>query len=58
MKELILGAVFLAVIIVLSVWARLDWVDQCVADGHQRYECEERYDRAHPPAPQVNVHHH
>ncbi len=57
MKELALGAVFVLVIIVLSYWARLDWIDQCTADGHQRYECEERYDRAHPPSP-VIVHSH
>ncbi len=58
MKEVILIVAFAIAFITIAIWARLDWVDQCVADGHQRYECEERYDRAYPPAPQVTVHSH
>ena len=52
----------LVALIAYAAWAswaeRADWVDQCVADGNKPYECEERYDRAHPPAPVTNVHTH
>ncbi len=26
------------------------WIDECTRDGNRRYQCEERWRRANPPA--------
>ncbi len=47
------GAFFLA-LVSLIIWVASEgvseqraWIESCVADGNKRYECEERYARAH-----------
>lgn len=60
MRESIL-IVIIGIAIVIGIAAigyaeRADWVDACVADGQKHYECEERYDIAHPPAHTIHTH--
>lgn len=45
----VIGAIFVAVgfIVVAGAEDRRTWIEQCIADGRKRYECEERYDAAH-----------
>ncbi len=39
-----------------EIGARRAWIEACVEDGNKRYQCEERWELAHPPRPSVTVH--
>lgn len=61
-QDAVLGTLFLIAVTVCfsvcayaSVQERREWTRQCVQSGNSEWECDERWDRAHPPPAVVPV---